>query len=58
MTEVRHVLELLDALDHQESSSEEDAPDKPVISSATMLEALIDNDFDLSSAIVSMYHDA
>lgn len=58
MTQVRHVLELLDALDRQESSSESDAPDKPVISSATMFKALIDNDFDLSSAIVSTYHDA
>jgi hypothetical protein len=58
MTGVRHVLELLDALYRQESASEEDAPGTPVISSATMLEALIDNDFDLSSAIVSIYHDA
>lgn len=58
MTEVGRVLELLNALSRQESSSETDAPDKTVISSASMLEALIDNDFDLSSAIVSTYHGA
>lgn len=58
MTGVRHVLELLDALDRMESSSDMDAPDKPAISSATMLKALIDNEFDLSSAIVDSYHGA
>lgn len=58
MTEVRHVLQLLYALNRQDPSPERGAPDQRGISPAIMFEALSDNAFDLSSAIVSTYHDA